>query len=127
MIARCQQKTTRQHRYKDRGIRVCERWQSFENFYEDMGSAWFEGATLDRLDNDGNYCPENCRWASQRQQAGNRSNNTVLTYNGETQIVSEWARRYNLNPGTLWNRVFIYGWAVEKALNTPVAERRARR
>lgn len=117
---RCNKETTRSHRYKDRGIKVCERWlNSFENFYADMGSTWKEGLSLDRIDNDGNYEPGNCRWATPEEQASNRENNRKLTYNGETKTISQWARRYNHNPGTLWNRIYLFNWEIEKALKQP--------
>jgi hypothetical protein len=107
----------RAHRYIDRGITVCDEWMnSFEAFYNDMSPTWQPGLTLDRIDNDGNYCKENCRWATPKEQGANRSTNTFLTYKGERKIVSEWAREYELPPNILWNRVFRLGWDIETAL-----------
>lgn len=90
--SRCYTKTDHHYRYYGgRGIRVCERWrESFLNFFEDMGTCP-KGFTIERINNDGNYEPSNCRWASKRDQCRNRRNNVRLTLNGETHILSDWA------------------------------------
>lgn len=107
-------------RYGGRGITVCERWKnSFLNFYSDMGPKP-QNHTINRLDNKGNYCPENCRWASVEEQNNNKENSHLLTYNGETLTLSQWAKRFNINSGTLCNRL-KRNWDVEKSLTTPVA------
>jgi hypothetical protein len=78
------------HRYGGRGITICDRWlNSFENFYSDMGEKP-ERYSLDRINNDGNYCPENCRWATQKEQCNNKSNNVFLTIRGKTMSIKEW-------------------------------------
>ena len=78
--------------YGSRGITVCDRWMKFENFLEDMGERP-AGTTLDRINNNGNYEPGNCRWATMKEQNRNRGNNRLITVNGETRCISEWAEK----------------------------------
>lgn len=120
MLSRCNNpNTTNYERWGGRGISVCYEWeQSFELFLKDMGKCP-DKMSIDRIDNDGNYEIGNCRWATQLEQAKNRNNNHFLTYAGETLIMSEWARRFNIVPGTISGRL-ILGWSVKKALTTPV-------
>lgn len=85
------------HRYGGRGIKVCDRWlESFENFYEDMGDRPSNKYSLDRINNDGNYEPSNCRWATQKQQSSNKENNKWIEYGNKKMIQSEWARELNI-------------------------------
>lgn len=103
-------------RYGGRGIKVCGRWlDSFEAFYEDMGDKP-TGKTLERINNDGNYSPENCKWATHREQANNRTTNKYFTIDGETLTMAQWARRCTVNYQTLRSRIRA-GWHIEKALN----------
>lgn len=107
--------------YGGRGIRVCDRWRySFENFLLDMGNTYKEGLTIDRKNNDGNYEPGNCRWATQKQQQRNRRNNHSVTFNGKTQCIAAWADELKIKESTLGMRLGRYGWSVEKALTKPV-------
>jgi hypothetical protein len=92
------------YRYGGRGISVCERWRDFENFYADMGDPP-EGLTLDRIDNDGDYCPENCRWASRKEQAESRSTTRFFTANGLTLSLRGWADRWGSTVRTLNNKL----------------------
>lgn len=98
------------------GIRVCARWRGrhgFENFLADMGPRP-HGMTLDRRDNDGNYEPGNCRWATPRQQARNRRTNRMVTFKRQTRCVAEWAEILDLNPDTLRSRLNA-GWNTAEA------------
>ncbi|MFD4442539.1 hypothetical protein ACFWPK_22490 [Nocardia sp. NPDC058519] len=110
-------------RYGGRGITIDPRWDTFENFIADMGERP-EGHTIDRIDNDGNYSPENCRWATGLTQGNNRGNNRHLTHRGRTQTMAEWAREAGLPNGVFYNRVMALGWSVERALTEPVQRRR---
>ena len=100
------------------GVLCCERWESFENFIADMGERP-DGMTLDRINPSGNYCPENCRWATPVRQQRNKRNNRTLTYNGVTKSIHDWAEETGIGPMTLYKRITEYGWDVEKALSTP--------
>lgn len=103
-------------RYGGRGITVCDRWKnSFENFLSDMGIKP-KGTSLDRIDSTKGYLPENCRWATFKQQANNTKANVRLTHNGKTLTLTEWAEEIKINPKTLWTRLFMYKWTTERAL-----------
>ena len=103
--------------YGGRGISVCEAWFSFPKFIEDMGERP-DGCWIERIDNDGPYAPDNCKWATQLEQAANKRNNKHITFDGETLHQAEWARRVGLPITTLHNRLLL-GWSVERALTTP--------
>ena len=104
--------------YGKRGIAVCSRWHDFGAFYADMGERP-SGLTLNRIDNDGPYSPENCEWASAVTQGRNRTNNKLLTFQGKTQPLSAWAEELGLNYNTLNTRV-QRGWSDDRVLATPV-------
>lgn len=104
--------------YGGRGIKVCERWRSFEAFAADMGPSFSPGLELDRIDTDGDYEPSNCRWATRTQQARNMSSNRRLTFRGHTMTVSEWAEVLGLKASTVRSRLNKHGWSVERALTT---------
>jgi hypothetical protein len=104
--------------YGHRGIVVCDRWKhSFENFHEDMGDPP-PNMTIDRIDNDGNYEPKNCRWATDKQQMRNRQNTRFLTHNGITLSVPDWADKIGIDRNSLGYRIRT-GWSVHRALTTP--------
>lgn len=123
MVARCSATSTipTYQAYRERGITVCDRWMSFSGFLSDMGVRP-DGTTLDRIDNDGNYEPGNCRWATPTQQQGNKRNNRLLTYQGITTYVAEWARRVGLPHRVLKDRLRV-GMPHDKALSMPVRKR----
>lgn len=108
--------STEFHNYGGRGIRVCERWQSFENFAADMAATFNEALTLDRRDVNGNYSPENCYWATAKQQTRNKRNNHVVEWRGRQMVVTDWAELLGLKPNTVIYRL-RRGWPVERALS----------
>lgn len=121
MRARCSNpNATGYERYGGRGIKVCERWLLFDNFIADMGRRPSERYSIDRINNDGDYCPENCRWADSVTQAINKGPARLFTIDGVTKSLSEWARYAGLSQPTLWNRL-ARGWSIEEAIAAPSA------
>src|SRR5574342_481002 len=102
--------------YGGRGISVCERWWKFENFIQDMGLKPSPDHELDRKDNDGNYEPENCRWATVQEQARNRRSTRLITFMGRTQCLTAWADELGISKESLHWR--IEQWGLERALST---------
>jgi hypothetical protein len=124
MRSRCQNPRSGQyHRYGGRGIKVCDRWNDFATFLSDMGPRPSKMHSIDRIDVNGDYCPENCRWATPRQQSGNRRSNRLVSFNGEQKTVAEWAREFGLSPLTLIARL-NRGWTTEESLLRPPQKRR---
>lgn len=120
MLKRCSNpKVPHYNNYGGRGISVCSRWAKFENFLEDMGEKPFPTAQVDRIDVNGNYEPENCRWVTNRANANNRRNNVMLTLGEKTQSMAQWSSELNINYATLRDRKES-GWSDFKALTTPV-------
>lgn len=107
MKSRCKNKSNGSYKnYGARGIMVCERWDnSFENFINDMGLRPSDKHSIDRIDNDGNYEPSNCRWADIFEQAGKKRSNKVLEFNGEIMILEDWARKFNITAGAISNHL----------------------
>lgn len=107
MKTRCFDKNTPIfHRYGGRGITVCDRWaNSFENFLSDMGLRPTAKHSIDRIDNDGNYEPGNCRWATAKEQANNRSSSILIAINGATKPLSVWADEYGLSRAVIAARI----------------------
>lgn len=108
--------------YGGRGIKVCDRWESFENFLSDMGPRPSDLHSIDRINVDGDYGPSNCRWATQPEQASNKRNSRYLTANGETQTMAEWARRLGCNPAAILARL-ASGMSEAEAVTKPVPDR----
>lgn len=125
MWTRCRNKHEQsfQH-YGARGIQVCDRWRSFEHFLADMGPRPSAEHSIDRLDVNGDYTPENCRWATQTDQARNRRTNRIIEHDGETRTLAEWSELTGISIGTLWWRL-EQDWSPSRILETPV-RRRAR-
>lgn len=107
--------------YGGRGIRVCEEWKnSFSNFREwALRSGYKDNLTIDRINTNGDYSPENCRWATIKQQENNKRNNHRLEFNGITKTISEWAEALDIPKQALSNRIKA-GWPVEEALTRPL-------
>lgn len=119
MIVRCKATSGESYDlYSGRGIKVCESWHSFENFLKDMGERPL-GMTLDRRDTNGNYEPNNCRWASAKQQARNMRTNKIITYAGQSLCISEWAEVTGINRSTIVGRL-RRGWTVEQTFTLPM-------
>lgn len=112
-------------RYGARGIRVCDRWlESFENFLADMGLAPGPGYTVERLDNDGDYCLTNCKWATQIEQSNNRRNSKYIEFGDKKQTYAQWAREFGWPLYLISVRMRIWNGDIEKVLTTPHRKRR---
>jgi hypothetical protein len=104
-------------RYAGKGVSVCQRWtDSFDDFVSDMGERPSMFHSVERRDNSGNYCPENCYWGTPPEQTRNKDCNKWVTYKGQTMILTDLANAYNLNYGTLYSRIIKRGWSVERAV-----------
>ena len=115
---RCYNETDSHYeRWGGRGIKMCDEWrESYDAFKEwALANGYEDNLTIERIDNDGDYCPENCKWITHKQQARNKRNNHFLTYNGERKCLGEWCEIYNIPRSTLWNRV-DRGWTPEECL-----------
>ena len=128
MLRRCKDKNHKQYKdYGGRGIKVCERWQApdgkgYNNFLEDMGKRPSAGHSLDRIDNDGDYSPSNCRWATIQEQSHNRRSNVRITFSGKTQTLTQWSRETGIKVSTIRRRRSS-GWPIEKLFIPPKSAR----
>jgi hypothetical protein len=120
MKSRCYDSSDKAYKnYGGRGIKVCARWlESFENFLEDMGVCP-PGLTIERMDNDGDYTPDNCKWATYREQANNRRSNISVMYDGEPRNLEYLANIAGIPIKLLWSRLHRQNWSIERALFTP--------
>lgn len=117
MKARCDNK--KEMHYKDyggRGIVYDSKWYTFEGFWDDMKEGYDEGLTIDRINNDGNYCKENCRWVTKAQQNINQRQNVFIKYNDIVDTVTGWARRLGISRSTLDWRI-KHGWPIQKSFS----------
>ena len=107
--------------YGGRGIAVCDEWKDdFQAFYDwAMANGYADDLTIDRIDVNGNYSPENCRWVDKLTQANNCRTNHYLTFNGKTQSIAEWARELGVSDSLIRQRIVKLGWSVERALTEP--------
>lgn len=111
-------------RYGGRGITVCNRWlASFDRFYADMGPKPSPLHSIERIDNNQGYTPENCKWATRKEQNNNQRRSRKLTYKGQVLTVSQWAEVLGISHTVLNNRLFR-GWSDEKTLGTPLMSKK---
>lgn len=116
MQQRCRNpKSVNYKNYGGRGITYSKSWEKFENFYKDMGETYVNGLELDRINNDGNYCKENCRWTTRKVNVNNRRSGTgsgyckYITHNGKTQNLSDWAKEYGISREGMRQRHNLHG------------------
>lgn len=107
-------------RYGGRGIK-CE-WKSFEEFRDDMLPTYKDNLTIERINNNGNYSKENCRWVTKFEQMSNTSRNVFYEFNGKRDTLANWSRKLKINRRTVSCRINICDWSIEKALTTPVGK-----
>lgn len=105
--------------YGGRGITICERWNDFSLFVEDMWPTWKEGLSLNRIDNDGPYCPDNCEWATYQEQANNKRRNHWIVANGKNQTIAQWAREIGCFTQVISKRI-ERGWSGERSVTEPI-------
>ena len=125
MKFRCTNKNSGSYKnYGQRGISVCEEWFNNPQLFIEwaLKNGYKEGLTIDRIDNEKDYCPENCRWISKGEQAKNRRMNYCIEYKGEAKTLWELCEELNLNYNLVHNRIKKLGWSLEKAISTPVNE-----
>jgi hypothetical protein len=128
MKARCYNpKSASYCRYGKRGIKVCKRWlNSFEIFYKDIGPRSTPAHQIDRINNNGNYTPKNCRWVTATENGNNRITSKKITFRGKTLTASEWAKRLGLTDRGAITRRLARGWSIEAAITTPKVPRKFR-
>ena len=122
MLRRCEDPECDSYEwYGARGICVCPGWQRFGPFRDwALANGYQDDLTIDRIDNDGDYTPGNCRWATMKEQCNNRRDNLVITYERETKTLHQWAEHLEIPYHTLYSRLVIYGWPVESAFKAGV-------
>lgn len=119
MKSRCNSPSNAHKNYQVKKITVCDRWiNSFENFLSDLGKCPTKDYSLDRINNDGNYEPSNCRWASKKEQSINRGDfNKIYDYNGQSLTLKEWSEQLNLDYNNLHKRIFRSNMSFDKAIS----------
>ena len=124
MKSRCNNpNATKYEIYGGKGIKVCDEWMDFENFYRwAIENGYNDSLSIDRIDGNKDYEPSNCRWVDYKTQNNNKSQNHLITYKGRTQNISQWARELGMDANTLGTRL-ARGWNIEKAVTTPVIEK----
>lgn len=128
MIRRCTDSTRHNyHRYGGRGIKVCEQWEnSFYRFWEwSLKNKFNLGLSIDRINSNDHYCPNNCRWVPVKVQANNTSTNVFIEHNGERLTYAQWEERLGGCKGLVWNRIKM-GWSEVDAVTTPIKKKWSR-
>lgn len=121
MLMRCNNPNNADYRhYGGRGIQVCERWHSFENFLEDMGCRPDLKHSLDRIDNNRGYSKDNCRWATKKEQSRNTRRSKTLEWRGVSRSLQEWSEILGIKASTISRRLTRDHWTIERALTTPI-------
>ena len=126
MKSRCYDpKNNRYDRYGGRGIKICDEWLNDVESFCDWAllNGYKDGLTIDRIDVNSDYCPQNCRWVTQQEQSLNTTRNVYISYKGETKTLKEWANELGIKNTTLHNRIKYYGWPIERAFETPTRVR----
>jgi hypothetical protein len=124
MKSRCLNKNVEEYsQYGGRGIKIAEEWLSFNLFFESMGVRP-EGTSLERIDNNGNYEPDNCRWATRTEQSNNRRSSAIYEYNGETKTLAQWALISKIAYNTLHARIVRFKWPLSLAMTKPARKSR---
>ena len=119
MVSRCHNKSDKQYcDYGAKNIRVCKEWKdSFQTFaWWSLMNGYTEYLTIDRINNSKGYHPSNCRWATPKQQANNRTNNILITWNGDTKTLMQWSEETGIHRATLRQRIFKLGWPLDIAM-----------
>ena len=126
MCRRCYNpKDHKYYRYGARGISVCNKWRNnYDAFYEwAINNGYKLGLSLDRINNDGNYEPSNCRWTTQKVQMRNTSRNKIIKYKGETRCLAEWCEILNLPYNAILKRIIYQNYTIEQAFETPIKKK----
>jgi len=118
MKTRCYNKKEKNYSdYGGRGIKICKRWrESFDNFYVDMGEMPQGKSSIDRIDNNGDYTPDNCRWADNYEQARNKRSVPMIEYSGENRCLAEWSEITGIKKSTIHMRINTYKWTIGRSL-----------
>ncbi len=130
ILCRCYRKKQNDYpRYGGRGIRVCNEWRHSWRAFLDwaLSHGYRQGLQIDRIDNNGDYCPENCHFVTPKENARNKRNNRRITFRGETHLLCEWSERTGLTKHLIYYRINVGGWSVERALTTPVDKKKSHR
>lgn len=130
MKSRCNYKSVNGYKnYGGRGITVCDEWKNdFMNFYNwAMANGYKEGLSIDRIDVNGNYCPENCRWITMQEQYYNKRNTVYLTYKNKTQSLLDWCIELNLDYALIKRRLRNKNWTIERIFTEPKHEEKSHR
>lgn len=124
MKERCNNPNTKKYNdYGGRGIKICDEWNNFIPFMEwALSNGYEEGLTIERNDVNGNYCPENCSWATRKEQANNRRSNVTITYFNETHTLMQWCEILNLPYKLIYKRYHVFKWDFWKAISTPLPD-----
>lgn len=121
MRVRCTDKNSPDyHNYGGRGIIICKEWENYINFYNDMGERPSKEHSIDRIDNDKGYFPGNCKWSTKKEQANNRRTNIYYEFEGERLTLGQWAAIAGIKYATLYRRLTIMKWPIDKALTIPL-------